>query len=30
VLDIVTGVVPLLVDAITGEWRGLDETECRI
>ena len=30
VLDILTGAVPLIVDAITGEWRSLDDKQCAI
>jgi len=30
VLDVVTGIVPAIVDAVTASWNTLDRTECRV
>lgn len=30
VLDIITGLVPVIIDAVTGDWQSVDTSTCRL
>ena len=30
VLDVLSGLVPVIIDAVTGDWRTLDDTNCSV
>jgi hypothetical protein len=30
VLDVLAGLVPVIIDAATGEWSSVDEEDCRL